>query len=259
MGNEYDAIGEALKSLLQQGELCGYVTTDSIVEILGELDDSKMSLVRDYFASHRIGVDAPLDVPEMDEEEQSYFHMFLEDIKELPKTDYDTKKLLIRQVLDFGENGTSAAANSEAIGKLTQAYLPMVVDVSRLYTGQGVILPDLISEANLALVMALNSLPAMLDNDTPEGADLAISRYVMKALEEYVAEETDSEASAEKALNTVIAVTDKAKELSEEYMRKVTIDELAMATKLSRKKILEAIRISKDCYEYIEKPEIEDE
>lgn len=56
-------------------------------------------------------------------------------------------------------------------------------------------------------------------------------------------------------MELVDRVTDKAAEISKEYMRKVTIDELVEEGGLDREEVLEAIRITDGCKEYIEVPD----
>ena len=50
------------------------------------------------------------------------------------------------------------AGESDAQQRLIHLYLPKVVDIARLYAGQGVFLEDLIGEGNVALHSAVEYL-----------------------------------------------------------------------------------------------------
>ena len=71
-----------------------------------------------------------------------------------------------------------------------------------------------------------------------------LTRRIMDGMEEHI-RMTNSESEVdEKILKTVNRVADRARELSEEYRRKVTVGELVSAASLSRKSIEDAIRLS---------------
>jgi RNA polymerase primary sigma factor len=74
----------------------------------------------------------------------------------------------------------------------------------------------------------------------------------MDAMEEFIAENADSDKINKKALERVNKVLDKAKELAEALGRNVTVAELAEETGLSEKAIRDAMRISGYKIDYIE-------
>lgn len=226
----------------------GFVTEDDINDAFPGLTDEQYTLIKDYLNKNRIGIGAPLDADTfLTEDDNKYLDMYLEDLKGLDDTSDDMKRVLTMNVLQ------GDASSKE---KLINAYLKNVVDIAKLYAGQGVLMADLIGEGNVALAICVDMLGCV---DTPEDADALIVRHIMNAMEDFAAVESDAKESEKKALATVVKVTDKAREMNEELLRKVSVDELANECGISKKKILDAIRVSKDCLEYIEQPEEKNE
>lgn len=144
---------------------------------------------------------------------------------------------------------SAMAGEPDAQRRLIQCYLFRVVEISRLYAGQGVRLEDLIGEGNLALSVGVTMLGCLKHAGEAEGM---LIKMVMDAMEESIAEnlrETDKE---KKALERVNRVAKKAKELAEELQRKVTVTELAENTGLSVKAIEDAMRMSGFAIEELE-------
>lgn len=238
-----------LEELKEWGTLNGgFVTTENIQEIFPGLDDNQNKLITEYLEKNRIGFNEPVDAGEfLSESDNGYLSLYLEELEELEVTDDAKRRVYIMGAI----NG-----QSDACENLINAYLKNVVDVAKLYAGQGATLQDLIGEGNVALAQTVALLGCV---DEPEEADGLIMRRVMDAMEDYLNLENESSKKEEKALALVIQVTDKAKEMYEDLYRKVTVEELSEASGISKKKILEAIRITDKCLEYIEKPEEDNE
>ena len=111
---------------------------------------------------------------------------------------------------------------------------------------------DLIGEGNVALAIAFESLDAVENEDD---VDPLVMRMVMNAMEELIDEEGNESKIEAKSLELVEKVRSVSKEMAEELLRKVTIEELHKESNLSINKIKEALRISESLYDYIEKEE----
>ena len=133
------------------------------------------------------------------------------------------------------------AGEAEAQQKLVQGYLRDVVDIAKLYTGQGVFLEDLIGEGNVALAMGAGMLGSL---EKPSEAQGMLAKLMMDAMEDYIQENAASAKTDRKVADKVNLVADKARELAEELHRKVTPEELARETGLSLKAIQDACRMS---------------
>jgi len=75
---------------------------------------------------------------------------------------------------------------------------------------------------------------------------------IMDAMEDYIQENASFEKADQKMVDKVNKVAEKAKELSEDLHRKVTVEELAQETGMSVKAIQDAVRMSGFQIEYIE-------
>ena len=73
---------------------------------------------------------------------------------------------------------------------------------------------------------------------------------IMDAMEEFIREDTDSHQIDENVLGRVNDVNDKAKELYDSFLRKVTIKEVA-----DEEKVREAVKFSANHIDYIESEE----
>ena len=141
-------------------------------------------------------------------------------------------------------NGDKAAKEA-----LINHYLSDVVDTARLYTGQGVNIMDLIGEGNVALALSMNSLECV---EGPDDVEPLVMRMIMNAMEECIGTESDNTNVDEKVLDLVNKIQENAKELADELLRKVTIEELSKKSGISEKRIKEVMIISKELNDLID-------
>jgi len=206
-----------------------------------DLDNDKLQLVFDYLVKHKIGINMPVNIDDyLSEEEKDYLQDYLQEIELLGDVSEGEKEAYTLQAM-AGEPG--------AQGKLVEIYLKDVVDIAKLYAGQGVFLEDLIGEGNVALAVGTGMLGCLEHASEAQGM---LMKMVMDAMEEYIAQNAASEKIDQKAVDKVNKVYEKAKELSEELRRKVTPAELSQESGLSLGQIMEAVRMSGYRIEYIE-------
>ncbi len=221
----------------------GCVAREQVEEAFAplELDEGRMQLVFDYLVEHKIGIGEPVDPEEyLTDKEKNYLQNYLDELELLPAYTKGEREAFTISAM---------AGEKEAAGKLAESYLKDVAEIAKLYTGQGVFLEDLIGEGNVALTFGIGMLGSL---ETPKEAEGMLMRTVMDAMEEFIKENADQQKLDERALDRVNKVLDKAKELSEELNRKVTVEELVRETKLSEKSIRDALRISGFQIDYIE-------
>ncbi|MBP8715716.1 MAG: hypothetical protein KBH85_10040 [Lachnospiraceae bacterium] len=224
----------------------GIITKEQEGETFGELklDSDQMDMVGDFLKKNNIGIGTPA-APEdyMDEQELDYFNEYKEEIEKLPEyTDGEKEAFTL----------SAMAGDKSSQNKLIEAFLPNVLDIAKLYSGQGVLVEDLIGEGNAALVAGVSMLAA-LDNAS-EGQGM-LTKMIMDAMDELIKEEYDSAKTSGKMVMRVNKVADKANELSDDLMRKVSVEEVMKETGLSRAYILEAMRLSGDHIDSIVKPD----
>lgn len=227
-----DKLHELRNTAKKQANL---VTEEQVQETFAEFnfDKEKLDMVYDYLKKHNIGVGVPVDAEEnLSNEERDYLQMYLEDLVTLETVSDGEKEAVILQAM---------AGETQAQERLITIFLPQVVDVAKLYTGQGVCIEDLIGEGNVALTIGVTLLGAFSNAKEAEGA---LMKMMMDAMEDYIAENAETEKKDNRMADKVNKVADAARELAEDYGRKVTAEELAAETKLSVKAIKEAIRLS---------------
>ena len=235
---------EALKELLKTARAAGgVVTEDEIEESFAGLDlkEEQLGQVREYLAANGIGVNEELPLSErLSEEENAYLNDYMEAVSSIPVPDsgvLDAVKL------------SAMAGEAEAQNRLAEFMLSRVVDIAKLYLGQGVYLEDLIGAGNEALTRAVKMLAPL---EGPEEVDGVLARRIMDAMEDLVAMNLDDSALESEIEDKVNRVADKARELAEDLGHKVTAEELAGEGELSLEEIMEAIRFSGSKIEDIE-------
>ena len=206
-----------------------------------KLNNEQLQMVFEYLVKHKIGINEPVNVDDyLTDEERNYLQDYLDEIAQLPAYSEGEKEAITLSAM---------AGDLDAQGRLAEVYLPDVVEIAKLYTGQGVLLEDLIGEGNVALTIGTTMLGCL---EKPTEAQGMLGKMIMDAMEAYILENADSEKADRKVVDKVNKVMEAAKELAEELRRKVTIEELAQETKLSENAIREAVKFSGNNIEYIE-------
>ena len=244
--NQEVLFAETLEQVKKQAKAQGNcIQREQVEQAFSALTLSKeqLDLVFDYLEKHKIGIGEPVDPDEyLSEEEVNY----LEEYK---------KELALLGAVSDGEKEaitlSAMAGEAQAQEKLINIYLPQVVEIAKLYAGQGVFLEDLIGEGNVALAMGVTMLGCLEHAAEAEGM---LGKLIMDAMEDFVRENMAEADKDKKVLDRVNKVAKKAKELSDELRRKVTVEELAAETGMSLNAITEAMRLSGYAIEEIENP-----
>ncbi len=232
---------EQVKQLAkEQGNCVSEEQVKAAFDPLG-LDHDKLQMVFDYLVKHKIGINEPVDVDDyLTDEEKDYLEEYLQEIRNLPQMRAGEKDAVTLSAM---------AGDPTAQNRLVEAHLADVVDIAKLYAGQGVFLEDLIGEGNVALAMGVGMLGCLENASQAQGM---LMKMVMDAMEEYIAENAACEKVDRKAVDKVNLVLEKAEELAKELRRNVTVKELSEESGLSEAQILQAVRISGNKIEYIE-------
>ena len=198
-----------------------------------QLQPGQLEMIYDYLRSNHVGVGEPLkDSDYLESEEIDYLKMYLEDLKALPSFSEGEKEAATISAM---------AGDTDAQSRLIEMHLENVVELAKLYAGQGVFLEDLIGEGNVALSLGVTMLGAL---EHESEADGMLTRMIMDGMEECIAEHAEVTKQDEKNAKSVNDVADKARELAEELGRKVTIDELMQETGFTRNAIQRALVFS---------------
>lgn len=207
-------------------------------------DSAKKEVLLQYLKEKRIGLNEQVDTNEfLSEEEKNFLDYYLEDLeneRELSEGEREAMKI------------SAISGDSDAQNSILSDFLKNVVEIAKLYAGQGVMLEDLIGEANIALVSQLSGVEALEKPDEVEGY---LSRICMDAMQDFIAGEMDELSEEEKLVKKVNKVSKAARDLSKLLGRKVTIDELSEESKISKASIEKALKLTANKIEEIEIPD----
>ena len=141
---------EEIKQLARQQGNC--ISEEQVKEAFAPLgfDDKQLEMVYDYLKNQKIGIGEPppLEGAPVSEEEINYLDSYLESLALLEELTEGEREAVTLSAM---------AGDMDAKQKLIEIYLPQVVDLSKLYAGQGALLEDLIGEGNVALTMAVRN------------------------------------------------------------------------------------------------------
>lgn len=233
---------EQVKKKAKEQNNC--ISKEQVREAFEELDfsEEQLQMVFDYLKKHKIGIEKPVDPDDyLTESEMDYLEEYRKELALLEKVSEGEKEAVILSAM---------AGELQARERLIQIFLPQVMEIARLYSGQGVYLEDLIGEGNVALTVGVTGLGAFEHAREAEGA---LMRMVMDAMEDCVVENMQESDKDKKVAAKVNKVAEKAKELADELHRKVTAEELAGESGMSLKSIQDAMRMSGFAIEDLEK------
>jgi DNA-directed RNA polymerase, sigma subunit (sigma70/sigma32) len=234
---------QVLEELRDTARLQGnMLTSEQLKEAFDQwkLDKEQMTLVQNYFRSHHIGIDELGDLEEnLSGEDANFLEMYLEELRALPTVSDGEKRAVMMSAF---------AGDKNAQAKLIEIFLPQVVEISKLYAGQGIFVEDLIGEGNVAVTAAVSMLDCVEGIDEIEGF---VGKMIMDAMEELIREGSDNHQFDENVLNKVNDVNDKARELYDSFLRKVTVGEVAQELGISEDEVREAMEFSANRIDYI--------
>lgn len=237
---------KTLEQLKETARLQGnMLSSEQITEAFAalNLEEAQLKLIYDYLEKNKIGVDKEPEQDDLSDEDMNYLNLYLEELALLPEVSDGVKRAVTMSAL---------AGDQDACNKLVEIYLPQVVEIAKLYTGQGALVEDLIGEGNVALAMGTTMLDCVESIDEVEGF---LIKMIMDAMEEIISMDEDNRQADESILEKVNKVYEKSKEMAEEILRKVTVEEVAKELDISEDDVREAIQLSANHMDYIEDEE----
>ena len=200
------------------------ISEEELEEAFADLDlnEDQMTQVRDFLKTKGIGIGEALPIEEVISEEEMNH---LRDYEEM----LDSIEVPSDSVLDAVKL-SAMAGERDAQKRLAEYSLKKVVDIARLYAGQGVYMEDLIGAGNEVLLIAVTQL--------------YLGRRIMDAMEDVIAANLDEKAAEKVVEERVNLVADRAREMAEELGRKVSVAELAAEYDMDPEDIREAVRLS---------------
>ena len=232
---------EEIKSLAaSQGNVVSKEQVEEAFTGIG-MEKDALSPIYDYLKQKKIGIGEPVDLDEyLTEEDKDFLTDYISQIEELPVYTDGQKEAFFLSAM---------AGDREGKAKTIEILLPDIVDIAKLYTGQEVLLEDLIGEGNVALAVGVEMLGALESAKEVPGT---LAKMAMDAMEALIRETEDDHKVDSKIADRVNQVSEEAKKLAEALNRKITIEELTEETGLTEKKIKDAIRMSGNKITYFE-------
>ncbi|MCH4000081.1 MAG: hypothetical protein LKG90_02415 [Lachnospiraceae bacterium] len=241
--NNEERFLEDLKGLLEKGKRNGGSLTEAEVRdsFTQELSDDQMEVIRKYLESNNIGVGKRIGISELlTEEEQKYLDDYQEELSaiEIPEDSVlDAVKL------------NAMAGDADAQKELAEYMLQKVVDLAKMYAGQGVYIEDLIGAGNEALMIGVKLLAPL---EGPQDVEGALTERIMKAMEKLIREDADTSDNNQSVADRINRVADAAHALAQEFGRKVTVMELVGEGQFTMNEVMDAIRITANKIEDID-------
>ena len=259
---------EDLENLLALASANGFCLTKKQVEDTFKgyaLSADQMEMINQYLSQNHVLVESEEYIAEMkekareeeeekadesaaqpdegDEEDSAYYKMYMADLSALPRFSKAREQEQLEKYL----------AGDGSVGKeLIEGRLRFAAKTASLYRGQGVLLMDLIQEANMALVMAVS----MYDGGSFE--ELILTQ-IKQAIEDALAEagsQADVGGYLASQINSLMIVTAR---LAEELGREATLSELSEKMHMPEDKVRELVKMAMDAMSLQEDEQISPE
>ena len=182
-------LGEIRELAKEQGN---YVTKEQIADAFAELNfqEEQFQMVYDYLTKHKIGIDEPVDLDKyLSEDEVDYLKMYEEELAAMESVTAGQREAILLSAM---------AGETDAKKRLVEIYLPQVIEISKLYTGQGVYIEDLVGEGNLALAQGVTMLGCL---EHAKEAGGMLMKMGMDAMEELIQEDLTEKDIVKKAID----------------------------------------------------------
>ena len=235
----------ALTELAKKQQLC--ISEEQLAEYFPDTveNEEQKKLLLDYLTSQKISVGEKADLDELlSMEDKDYLVEYAESLEAIEPIEKE----------QLSEIMLSAMAGDEQAQQIVLSqFLSQAATLAKLYAGQGVLMEDLIGEANLALMQAVRSLGCVeAQENIYDEVSGFLGKAMMDAMEVLINEEADEKNADQQMADKVNRVADVAQELYDDLKRKVTPEEICANSELTMDEVAEAMRISGNQIDTIE-------
>lgn len=161
------------------------------------------------------------------------YQMYLEEVKRIrPCSEAEEAEL----------PGRAVSGDGEARKRLLEGMLHYVVELAGKYRNRGLPAGDLVQEANIAMIMALDEY----QTGQTESFREQVKTRVQEALEAALEVQKQQKQVAEEMLARVNVLKDISKMMAEELGREATVEELAAKMKMTEAEIKDIMKLTLD-------------
>lgn len=212
------------------------ISIDEVKEYfaIDKLTEEQMELVFDYLLTQKVVVQGYFKMNEepqevtYTEEEKAYLEEYMQDLSAFRAEQEGEKVLLFEKILQ-GDDGAKQ--------RLTEIYLPKVIEIAKEMYHSEIFIGDMIQEGNLGLILGLDML------SDSEHADAVICQQIRQSMQMLIEEHTELQSRDKKMVEKVTQLDESIQTLTEELGRKVTIDELAVYMGMTEEEIEDVLRL----------------
>ncbi len=163
-----------------------------------------------------------------------FYQMYLEEMGHIPPCTREEQEDLLKE---------AAEGRKEAKKRLVEGNLRAALEFAREYDGRGVLMTDLVQEANMALMMAVEEY--VQSEDSPEFESFKNQR-IKEALDAAVNEQQFAKQTGEELAARVNVLQQISQLLAGELGREATVEELADKMKMTVEEIKGIMKIAMD-------------
>ncbi|WP_313073888.1 sigma-70 domain-containing protein [Lacrimispora sp.] len=163
-----------------------------------------------------------------------FYQIYLEEMEGISPCTKEETEMLLKNIKE---------GNKDAKKRLVEGNLKTALSYAKEFDGKGVLLTDLVQEANMALMMAVEQYDG---SPTKEEFDRFAGDLINEYLLEAVQEEVSAEQTAEELAARVNVLQTVSSILAKELGREATIEELADKMKMTVEEIHGIMKIALD-------------
>lgn len=163
-----------------------------------------------------------------------FYQMYLEEMGHIPPCTREEQEVLLKE---------AAEGSKEAKKRIVEGNLRAALEYAREYDGRGVLMTDLVQEANMALMMAVEEYG---QGEAGQEFDTFKSQRIREALAAAVEEQQSAKQTGEELAARVNVLQQISQLLAKELGREATVEELADKMKMTVEEISGIMKIAMD-------------
>ena len=232
--NEKFIFREIIRDMQELADQNGNVLAEEEVRKALEdlrLEEEQIKLVFDYLIGQDIQIEG---YRQKENPKKEFLSFYEEDLQKIQNISEREKMQLICEAVD---------GDALAKGRLIELYLPVAAKIAKEYEKRELPLGDLIQEANVGLMIAVESLA---DTKRILDADAFLREQIRAAIEEAIEIQKDSRRAGTEIAERVNYLNEAIQNLEEDLEHKVSLEELSAYLEMPEEEIQDILRMAGD-------------